>query len=566
MSKNDRAAPQAAAEDTHVHLKPMLGLRPGQYLTLVYGVVVLLAVYLLLFLPGIARHGAYLRLSTFPDHAMVKVDGQYAGSTPCTIFLRHGSRSIEVSRPHYAPVTFTREVRGRVFATLIVPDRSSRFVPLELQDIDALVKSALADFMKNAEIPQVIPDAAWAASVPDTQDKLYRLVAGSLAGMADESALRQALTAAARISSHAGFLTPSALVDMVQRGAQLSQEADNAPAWLLLLLSRPNQGRLGSTPWIQQYLGEYRDAISRYYQPGSAAAGPRGGVSVAGISFRGIPGGDLVMGKDDSLDTLGKSFDRLLAHPVHVEPFYLGTDEITNAEFQAFISENPEWAPANRAALVQQGLAAETYLSAWTGAAPAAGTASLPVTQVSWYAASAYAQWLTRRVQAALPGYEARLPLESEWEWAARGGLRGMPYPLGGKPGGAVFYTPGITGPRPAGTSEPNGYGLRDMLGNVWEWCADPFSMNAGLLSSREPRTSLALERALPDSPDRAVRGGSWADQPGTDRVYTRGAQPVEWCTPYLGFRVALAPRAAAGQPGTQNPPPAAQNPPPAAQ
>ncbi len=144
-------------------------------------------------------------------------------------------------------------------------------------------------------------------------------------------------------------------------------------------------------------------------------------------------------------------------------------------------------------------------------------------------------------VQAALPGYMARLPYESEWEWAARGGLRGMPYPLGGKPGGAVFFTQGIMGPSAAGTSEPNGYGLRDMLGNVWEWCADPFTINANLLSSLDPRKAAALERALPDAPDRAVRGGSWADQPGTDKVYTRGAQPADWCTPYLGFRVALA-------------------------
>jgi formylglycine-generating enzyme required for sulfatase activity len=322
---------------------------------------------------------------------------------------------------------------------------------------------------------------------------------------------------------------------------EITEKSDNAPARVLLALSRPNQTRLGSSPWVQQYLTTYRDAISKYYQPGSAAAGAGGGVSVAGMSFRGIPSGDLVMGKDDNLDSLGKTIDRLLAHPVHIDSFYLGAEEVTNGEFQSFVAENPEWAPANRAALAQKGLVTDTYLSSWTGSAPPAGSLSLPVTSVSWNAAAAYCQWLTHRVQAALPGYAARLPSEAEWEWAARGGLRGMPYPLGGKPGGAVFYAPGITGPKAAGTSEPNGYGLRDMLGNVWEWCADPFFMNAGLLSSREPKTSEALEKDLPDSPDRVVRGGSWADQPGTDKVYSRGAQTADWGTPYLGFRVALA-------------------------
>ena len=64
---------------------------------------------------------------------------------------------------------------------------------------------------------------------------------------------------------------------------------------------------------------------------------------------------------------------------------------------------------------------------------------------------------------------------------------------------------------------------------------------NVALLSSLDPRAGAALAKSLPDSPDRSVRGGSWADQPGTDKVYTRGAQPADWCTPYLGFRVALA-------------------------
>ena len=68
-----------------------------------------------------------------------------------------------------------------------------------------------------------------------------------------------------------------------------------------------------------------------------------------------------------------------------------------------------------------------------------------------------------------------------------------------------------------------------------------PYLPNASLLSSLDPKNSAALEKSLPDAPDRAVRGGSWADQPGADKVYTRGAQPAEWCTPYLGFRVALA-------------------------
>ncbi len=542
MPKQDRSANHSDAEDVSVRLKPILRLRPGQYLTGLYGLILLLLVFFLLFFPGIRRHGQFLSITTFPDHATVKVDGVFAGSTPCTVFLKHGQRSVELSRPFYTPVTLERSVRGRVFATLIVPDRAAASATLPLADVDGLVNWARADFQKNPQIPQIISDAAWAASGMDAPQRLFDLMDSVLPSVTDESQLRELILAAARISTRGTFLTPGSFVTLIQHVASLTQEYDNFPSWALLVLSRANQGRAAPTPWIQQYLTSYREAISRYYQPGAAAPqGAIGSAEVAGMVFRLIPSGDLVMGKDDSLDSLGKSVDRLLPHPMHVDAFYLGTTPVTNGAFAAFVDENREWLPSNRAMLVQKGLVTDAYLADWTNGTPPAAAAKLPVTSVSWHAAVAYCAWLTRRVQAALPGYMARLPYESEWEWAARGGLRGMPYPLGGKPGGAVFFTQGIMGPSAAGTSEPNGYGLRDMLGNVWEWCADPFTINANLLSSLDPRKAAALERALPDAPDRAVRGGSWADQPGTDKVYTRGAQPADWCTPYLGFRVALA-------------------------
>jgi len=535
MPKQDRPATQSAAEETIVRLKPILGVRPGQYLSVLYGIVLLVLVYFLLFFPGLSHRGAYLSLQTFPDRATVKVDGTYAGSTPCRIFLQHGQRSVEISRPYYTSTTITRNVRGRVFATLILPDASRADAVLQLSDVDGLVKWALADFQKNPQIPQILSDAAWAAADSAAQERLYAMLAESLLSITDEAQLRELILAAARVSAHGVFMTPGSFVSLIGRSVAVSQRSDNFPAWALLAMSPGNQKKLAPSPWIQQYVAGYRSAISKYYQPGSAmSAGGGGGAAVAGIPFRLIPPGDLVMGKDDNLDSLGKTIDRLLAHPVRIQSFYLGTTEVTNAEFQAFIAENPDWSPSNRPALVQKGLATDAYLSDWKGAFPAAGTAILPVTMISWHAAAEYCQWLTRRVQSALPGYAARLPSEAEFEWAARGGIRGMPYPLGGKPGGSVFFKTGVTGPSPAGTSEPNGYGLRDMLGNVWEWCADPFAINAGLLSS--PGLN-----SIPDAPDRAVRGGSWADQPGTDKVYSRGAQPADWCTPYLGFRVALA-------------------------
>jgi formylglycine-generating enzyme required for sulfatase activity len=543
MPKQDRTDTHSDVEDMSVHLKPILGVRPGTYLTALYGVILLLLIFFFLFFPGIKNRGAYLVVTTFPEHAVVSVDGQYAGSTPCTIFLKHGARTVELAKPFYSAVSVQQNVGGRVFGTLFVRDKTPLTRTLVLADLSGLLKATLLDFQKNPEIPSLVSDAALASSGGNGQDQLFTFLSDAMGTVTSEAQLRELVSAAGRVAARGTFLTPSSFVMMLQHAAQITQKYDNFPSWLLLSLSKPNANKLAATPWAQQYLAGYSDALSRYYQPGgslpSSASG--GSVSVGGVTLRAIPSGDLVMGKDDNLSALGKSVDRFLPHPVHVDAFYLGATEVTNGQFQAFVSENPEWAPSNRDALIAKGLVTDTYLAQWgTGSSPASAY-NLPVSSVSWNAAVAYTGWLSRRVQTSLPGYIARLPLESEWEWAARGGLRGMPYPLGGKPGNAVFFQKGITGPSPAGASEPNAYGLRDMLGNVWEWCADPFTLNANLLSSLDPRKSLQLERSLPDSPDRVVRGGGWGNQPGTDKVYSRGYQPIDWCTPYLGFRVTVA-------------------------
>ncbi len=561
MSKKDRQSAQPEAPDSTVTLTPILGVRPGQYLTAIYVVALALIVFFLLLYPGIRNPGSYVTVDVRPGFAPIKVDGVFAGTAPGTVFVKRGKRRIEVSRTFFQGSSQEVDVRGRVFATLLFPSRMKLSFTLSVSDLDGLVKHSLDDFSQNPYIPRVLSDTAWAAfgapsgTVDEARSRLWGFVNDSLffvnpaldasaSTSTAEDQLAELLKASARIATSGGFLTPSTFLSLVRQGLIIKEKYDNSPAWLLLALSRDHAKAIASSTWIASHFTSYRDALSRYYQANLSTAGIGDGGAVAvmgGMGFRSIPRGVLVMGRDDNLESLGKSIDLLLPHPVETAPFFLSETEVTNAQFLAFIEDSPPWRPSNRDSLVTQGLVSDTYLSGWADDRPPSGSAELPVVNVSYDAARAYCDWLTRRIQGQYPAAVARLPSEAEWEWAARGGLRGMPYPLGARPGNAVFFQTGISGPSRAGSSEPNGYGLRDMVGNVWEWCADSFGPSDYLLSSLDPRANADLIPRHPVARNKAVRGGSWNNQRDIIRVYTRGSQPEDWCTPFLGFRVAVS-------------------------
>lgn len=195
-----------------------------------------------------------------------------------------------------------------------------------------------------------------------------------------------------------------------------------------------------------------------------------------------------------------------------------------------------------------------SWRAPWGPGSSLAGKADHPVTHVCWEDSMAYASWAGKR-----------LPTEPEWERAARGGLEGREFAWGDElsPGGEeamnrwigrfpwewIAPGPGRTGPDTVtvGSFAPNGFGLHDMTGNVWEWTSTWFLENGPVQSSCCGSGSMPADRKVdlsrePGSgiPRKVLKGGSFLCAENYCSRYRPAAripQTVESATCHTGFR-----------------------------
>ncbi len=300
-----------------------------------------------------------------------------------------------------------------------------------------------------------------------------------------------------------------------------------------------------------------------------------------------IPGGTFLMGSNDHYP------EESPAHRVTVGDFWIDRYAVTNAQFRQFVSETgyvtvaecpldprlyPDAAPD---ALVPGSLVFRTTVGPvdlrdyrnWWAFVPGAfwrcpagpgssisGRAQHPVVHIAYADAAAYAAWAGKA-----------LPTEAEWESAARGGLEGAVYTWGDDcaPEGKMMantwqgafpwqnlQTDGYAGTSPVGAFPPNGYGLYDMAGNVWEWTADwwasrhPDEASHPCCAPVNPRGGTpegSCDPAMPTSliPRKVIKGGSHLCAPSYCLRYrpaARSPEAVDSATNHLGFRCIVRP------------------------
>jgi sulfatase modifying factor 1 len=312
--------------------------------------------------------------------------------------------------------------------------------------------------------------------------------------------------------------------------------------------------------------------------PDRRASGQDAVTAPAGM--RHVPGGTFTMGSEDFYP------EERPVHDVSVDEFWIDEHPVTAAEFRRFVREtgyvtlaerplDPDLYPDADPELLVPGslvfrksagpIDLEDHHNWWDYVPDAFwkrpggkgttvnGRDRHPVVHIAYEDAEAYATWAGRE-----------LPTEAEWEYAARGGLDGAVFAWGDDhfPGGSPaantwqgefpwqnLVLDGFEGTSPVGSFPPNGYGLFDMCGNVWEWTADPFTLHRSETST-SPCCAPEGMRVAPSEgtpaetiPRRVIKGGSHLCAPNYCLRYrpaARQGQAVDSSTTHIGFRCVL--------------------------
>jgi formylglycine-generating enzyme required for sulfatase activity len=315
-------------------------------------------------------------------------------------------------------------------------------------------------------------------------------------------------------------------------------------------------------------------AVTRLFR--SEPAGPPG--------MAWVPGGEYVLGSEHP----GAPNVERPAHRVRVDGFWMDEHEVTNDQFRAFVEATgyvttaekvPDWEEmkkqlppgARKPARLEAGSLVFTpppgpvplaNPAAWWAWVPGAcwkhpegpgsnldGRAGHPVVHVSWDDAVAYCQWAGKR-----------LPTEAEWEVAARGGLAGRKFTWGDDPPAddaklaniwqgdfphRNLMLDGFARTAPVKSYPANGYGLYDMAGNVWEWCADWYRADAyellgGGVAENPAGPAAGWDPNEPHAAKRVTRGGSFLCHVSYCESYRPGARrgtAPDTGMSHLGFR-----------------------------
>ena len=401
--------------EDQVKLKPIIGIRPGVYLTVIYSIILLVIIFLLLVNPGLKSPAAALIVKTEPAGAAIRVNDIFMGSSGSKIIVPGGTHTITAVMPGFEDENAVHEIKGRVFGSRFFPRPYKIEFTLKTTDPAAAFALYAADFAAWSfggepteawQIPMSLSEGAYRTGrqAAEKNEELQQILLAASRYAVTKVALRDLIRAKALLDNYGNAPSPLTLIGSISDVLVFLSANPGSAAWLSRLIGGDTAFEIRNSEWAEN---EY-DAQTDFF-PDFEAAQLTSRINVIGMNFTGLRAGRL-------LNKGPASTHRPFGHNIYIESFLVAETPVSRTLFYTFLNENPRWREHH----------IEYYPDEIAFLPETSGTEF--ITGITWYAANAFCEWLTGRLPSSIAGMEVRLPTEDEWEYASLsiGNMRGL--------------------------------------------------------------------------------------------------------------------------------------------
>ena len=368
--------------DDQIKLKPIMGIRPGVYLTALYSFILAIILFFLFVFPGLRNPGAMLIVKTEPAGAAIRVNDVYMGLSGTRIFVPKGTHTITAVMPGFESQSAVHRIPSRVFGSNFFPIVYRTEFSLKTADPAATFALYAADFAAwtfageptgSWQIPLNLSEGAYRVGpyAGEAMEELQEILKAATRFTTTQASFRDLIRAKILLDNNGYAPNPTSLLGSISDILAFLSENPGSAQWLFDLLPNETAGIIGASSWYKNMPAQDITITS-----GSDARQ----LTIAGLNFI--------------------SFSQ--------NNFFISENPVPRSLFLTFLDENPEWKEHYTDYVPEE--IAVNRMTTHRGDV---------ISGITWYAAEAFCKWLTGQLPQALTGMEVRLPSENEWRIAS---------------------------------------------------------------------------------------------------------------------------------------------------